>query len=97
VESTNQADGQQQVAEAQTAPRELRDPEPESLEALKEDPVTRRTDHRLELALGKPAREVIDLLRPAAGSGGGQQLEDADAAAHATLGLLPHRLPVKIA
>jgi len=37
------------------------------------------------------------VLRTAAGSGGGQQLEDIDAVAHASQGLLPPRLTVKIA
>lgn len=72
VELTDQADGQQQVAEAQTAPRELQDSEPERLEALKENPVARPSDHHVELAFGKLADEVIDVLRSAAGSGGGQ-------------------------
>jgi hypothetical protein len=96
LELTNQTDGQQQAAEAQATPRELHDSEPEGLEALEEDPVARRADHHFELAHGKLADEVIDVLRSAAGSGGGQQLEDTDAAAHARQGLLPPRLPVKI-
>jgi hypothetical protein len=97
VELTNQADGQQQVAKAQAAPRELRDSEPERLEALKENPVARRADHHFEPALGKLADKVVDLLRSAAGSRGGHQLEDTDAAAHVSQALLPPRLPAKIA
>ena len=76
--SPSARDGQQQVAKARAARWELHDPEPERLEAFKEDPVARRADPRLEFTPGEAAHEIIVLLRAAAGAGGGQQLEDAD-------------------
>ncbi len=93
VELTDQADGEQQVTQAQAARRELHDLEPEGLKAFEENPIARRADHDPELALGKVAHKVVDLLRAAAGGGRGQQLKDCNAAAHGSQGLPRRWLP----
>ncbi len=79
----DEAGGQRQVAHAEAAQRQLlHERHPQLLQALEEDAVSRRRHHHLELVARQMAHQVEDVLGPASGAGGDQEVEDPDRARH---------------